>query len=104
MSSRKKKHRIEDALSATRAALEEGVVAGGGTALLRARPAVLAVVDSLTGDEQTGARSVWRALEARLDSSPTTLDSKCHSGAAGQSRTGSMGLAQPGRSNRPREG
>ncbi len=61
---KEKKHRIEDALSATRAALEEGVVAGGGTALLRARPSVLKVVDSLSGDEQTGARSVWRALEA----------------------------------------
>ncbi len=61
---KEKKHRIEDALSATRAALEEGVVAGGGTALLRSRASVLKVVDSLSGDEQTGARSVWRALEA----------------------------------------
>jgi chaperonin GroEL len=61
---KEKKHRIEDALSATRAALEEGVVAGGGTALLRSRPAVDAAVDGMTGDEQTGARSVSRALEA----------------------------------------
>ncbi len=61
---KEKKHRIEDALSATRAALEEGVVAGGGTALLRARPAVDAAVDGMSGDEQTGARSVSRALEA----------------------------------------
>ena len=61
---KEKKHRIEDALSATRAALEEGVVAGGGTALIRARKEVLKVVDSLEGDEQTGARSVWRALDA----------------------------------------
>ncbi len=61
---KEKKHRIEDALSATRAALEEGVVAGGGTALLRARPAVEKVMKKLKGDEQTGARSVWRALEA----------------------------------------
>ena len=61
---KEKKHRIEDALSATRAALEEGVVAGGGTALLRARDAVAATVESLNGDEATGARSVWRALEA----------------------------------------
>jgi chaperonin GroEL len=65
---KEKKHRIEDALSATRAALEEGVVAGGGTALLRTRPAVEASIASLTGDEATGARSVLRALE-----SPTRL-------------------------------
>ncbi len=61
---KEKKHRIEDALSATRAALEEGVVAGGGTALLRARPAVEAALATLEGDEATGARSVLRALEA----------------------------------------
>ncbi|HEY6415538.1 MAG TPA: chaperonin GroEL [Acidimicrobiales bacterium] len=65
---KEKKHRIEDALSATRAAIEEGVVAGGGTALLRSRIAVGKVVDSLQGDEATGARTVYRALEwpARL--------------------------------------
>ncbi len=61
---KEKKHRIEDALSATRAALEEGVVAGGGTALLRARPQVDALLTELSGDEETGARSVSRALEA----------------------------------------
>ncbi len=61
---KEKKHRIEDALSATRAALEEGVVAGGGTALLRCRPAVEAAIATLTGDEETGARSVLKALEA----------------------------------------
>ena len=61
---KEKKHRIEDALSATRAALEEGVVAGGGTALLRARPKVEASLKKLKGDEETGARSVLRALEA----------------------------------------
>ena len=60
---KEKKHRIEDALSATRAAIEEGIVAGGGTALLRSRPAVKAVVDSLNGDEATGARTVYTALE-----------------------------------------
>ncbi|MFM7082876.1 MAG: chaperonin GroEL, partial [Actinomycetota bacterium] len=59
---KEKKHRIEDAVSATRAAIEEGVVAGGGTALVRARPAVLKVVESLTGDEATGARSVYDSL------------------------------------------
>ncbi|MEZ5407900.1 MAG: chaperonin GroEL [Acidimicrobiales bacterium] len=61
---KEKKHRIEDALSATRAALEEGVVAGGGTALLRARPAVEAAIEKMVGDEETGARSVLKALEA----------------------------------------
>ena len=61
---KEKKHRIEDALSATRAAIEEGIVAGGGTALLRARAAVASAAESLSGDEATGARSVWKALEA----------------------------------------
>jgi len=61
---KEKKHRIEDALSATRAAIEEGVVAGGGTALLRARPAVASVIDGLDGDAQTGARIVYATLEA----------------------------------------
>ena len=61
---KEKKHRIEDAVSATRAAIEEGVVAGGGTALLRARPAVKTVAESLEGDEATGARTVWEALVA----------------------------------------
>src|SRR6187399_2908147 len=61
---KEKKHRIEDAVSATRAAIEEGVVAGGGVALLRARPAVAKVVASLEGDQATGARTVWEALVA----------------------------------------
>ena len=60
---KEKKHRIEDALSATRAAIEEGVVAGGGTALLRCREAVAAVAEELDGDEATGARLVHKALE-----------------------------------------
>ena len=61
---KEKKHRIEDALSATRAAIEEGVVAGGGVALLRARSAIEKVMKKLEGDEATGARSVWQAVEA----------------------------------------
>ena len=61
---KEKKHRIEDALSATRAAIEEGVVAGGGTALLRVRPAVASVIEGLDGDMATGARIVYAALEA----------------------------------------
>ena len=61
---KEKKHRIEDAVSSVRAAIEEGVVAGGGTALIRARGAVQKVVESLEGDEATGARTVWEALVA----------------------------------------
>jgi chaperonin GroEL len=61
---KEKKHRIEDAVSATKAAIEEGVVAGGGVALLRARDAVDAVASSLSGDEATGARIVWDSLSA----------------------------------------
>jgi chaperonin GroEL len=61
---KEKKHRIEDALSATRAAIEEGVVAGGGTALVRARAAVDAVVARLSGDEKVGATIVSRSLDA----------------------------------------
>jgi chaperonin GroEL len=61
---KEKKHRIEDALSATRAAIEEGIVPGGGTTLVRARAAVSPVVESLEGDEATGARSVFLALDA----------------------------------------
>ena len=58
-----KKLRIEDALSATKAAVEEGIVAGGGTALLNAIPAVKECVEGLSGDEKTGARILLRALE-----------------------------------------
>jgi len=61
---KEKKHRIEDALSATRAAIEEGVVAGGGTALVRAKAAVASAVEALDGDERTGAGIVLRSLDA----------------------------------------
>ncbi|GJM37567.1 MAG: 60 kDa chaperonin 1 [Acidimicrobiales bacterium] len=61
---KEKKHRIEDAVSATRAAIEEGIVAGGGTALLRSRAAVNDIIGSLEGDEATGARIIAKALEA----------------------------------------
>jgi chaperonin GroEL len=60
---REKKHRVEDALSAIRAALEEGIVPGGGVALLHAQQPVAGLLDSLDGDERTGARIVHRALE-----------------------------------------
>ncbi len=60
---KEKKLRIEDALAATRAAVEEGIVPGGGVALLTAIPKVKQLVDSLSGDEKTGAMIVMRALE-----------------------------------------
>ena len=58
-----KKLRLEDALSATKAAVEEGIVAGGGTALLNAIPAVKEFSETLSGDEKTGAKILLRALE-----------------------------------------
>ena len=60
---KEKKLRIEDALAATKAAVEEGIVAGGGTALINAMPAVEALIGTLEGDEKTGAKIVLRALE-----------------------------------------
>lgn len=61
---KEKKLRIEDALAATKAAVEEGIVAGGGTALINAMPAVSKLIDTLNGDEKTGAQIVLKALEA----------------------------------------
>src|SRR5258706_7865573 len=63
---KEKKHRIEDAVSTTKAAIEEGVVPGGGVALLRSQKAVLDAAAQLSGDEATGARLVAHALEAPL--------------------------------------
>jgi chaperonin GroEL len=63
---KEKKHRIEDAVQTTKAAVEEGVVAGGGVALLRAQAQVLEASKQLDGDEETGARMVARALEEPL--------------------------------------
>ena len=63
---KEKKHLIEDAVSTTKAAIEEGVVPGGGVALLRSQAAVLKVAESLKGDEATGARLVARSLEGPL--------------------------------------
>jgi chaperonin GroEL len=60
---KEKKHRVEDALSATRAALEEGIVPGGGVVFLHAQQPVADLLDSLDGDERTGARIIYRALE-----------------------------------------
>jgi chaperonin GroEL len=61
---KEKKHRVEDALQATRAALEEGIVPGGGVALLRAQGAIQ--IDGFEGDERTGAQIIHRALEEPL--------------------------------------
>ena len=63
---KEKKHRIEDAVSTTKAAIEEGVVAGGGVTLLRAQRKVLDLVPTLPADEATGARIVAKALEEPL--------------------------------------
>jgi chaperonin GroEL len=97
---KEKKHRIEDAVSATRAAIEEGVVAGGGTALVRARSSVAAVVSSLSGDEATGARTVWESLvaparliadNAGLEGAVTTQQVEAAEGSTGlNAATGEM--------------
>ncbi|HEU0245783.1 MAG TPA: chaperonin GroEL [Gaiellaceae bacterium] len=63
---KEKKHRVEDALQATRAALEEGIVPGGGVALINAGDAVKKTLDALEGDERTGANIIIRALEEPL--------------------------------------
>src|SRR5476649_1678353 len=63
---KEKKHRIEDAVSTTKAAIEEGVVPGGGVALLRSQTAIYEAADKLEGDEATGCRLVATAVEAPL--------------------------------------
>ncbi|MBO5200185.1 MAG: chaperonin GroEL [Clostridia bacterium] len=63
---KEQKLRIEDALAATKAAVEEGIVAGGGTALVNAIPAVTALLDETDGDEKTGVKIVLKALEAPI--------------------------------------
>ena len=60
------KLRMEDALNATRAAVEEGIIAGGGSAYIHASKEVAKLVEELDGDEKTGARVVLKALEAPL--------------------------------------
>ena len=63
---KEQKLRIEDALSATKAAVEEGIVAGGGVSLVNAIPAVTALIETCEGDEKTGVRIVLKALEAPI--------------------------------------
>ncbi len=103
---KEKKHRIEDALSATRAAVEEGIVAGGGTALIRARKSVNDLADTLDGDEATG-----RADRGPLARGAAALDRLQRRprgrGAGGAGRVGE-GQHRPERGQRrdggPREG
>ena len=89
---KEKKHRIEDALSATRAAIEEGIVAGGGVALVRSRAAVDKLAKSLDGDEATGARIVahalseplrWIAINAGLEGAVTVRQVESETGYVG---------------------
>ena len=75
---KEKKLRIEDALNAAKAAVEEGIVAGGGTAPLHTTAAVDAVIDALEGDERTGARIVRKALEAPPDRGQCRPGGQCH--------------------------
>src|SRR5581483_4162026 len=63
---KEKKHRVEDALSATRAAVEEGIVPGGGVAFINALPALDPLLEQLDGDERTGVLILRRALEEPL--------------------------------------
>ena len=60
---KEKKLRLEDALNATRAAVEEGIVPGGGTALIGVLPEIYKLIESLEGDQKTGAKIIARALE-----------------------------------------
>jgi chaperonin GroEL len=89
---KEKKHRIEDALSATRAAIEEGIVAGGGVAFVRSRKAAEKAAESLDGDEATGARIVahaldeplkWIAVNAGLEGAVTVRQVASESGTTG---------------------
>jgi chaperonin GroEL len=63
---KERKFKVEDALHATRAAVEEGIIPGGGTAYISALPAVKELIDTLQGDEKTGAAIILRSLEEPL--------------------------------------
>ncbi len=111
---KEKKHRIEDALSATRAAIEEGVVAGSAATLLRAQKAITKLIADLDGDQATGARSVLKALEAPLywvatnagiEGSLIVEQSKAEKGTARlQRRHRQLRGSAQGRHHRPRQG
>ena len=90
---KEKKHRIEDAVSTAKAAVEEGIVPGGGVALVRSQTAVLAVAKKLDGDEATGARLVAKAMEEPLRQ--IALNAGIEPGVAGErvkAMEGSEGL------------
>ena len=111
---KEKKHRIEDAVSATKAAIDEGIVPGGGTALLRSRAAIETAIDKLEGDEATGARIVLgRPSRPRPAPSPTTpappvrsSSSACSPSPAASASTpppaSSRTWSRPASSTRPR--
>ena len=94
---KEKKLRIEDALNATRAAVEEGVVAGGGTIFVNVIPAVEALLGSVEGDEKTGVRIIAKALEAPSVRSPPTPVSVAPSSGEGPFQPARLGFG-PGRS------
>ena len=75
---KEKKLRIEDALSATKAAVEEGIVAGGGTALMNAIPAVAKLAETAEGDEKTGVQIVLKALEEPVRQIAAYADRRAH--------------------------
>ena len=83
---KEKKHRVEDALQATRAALEEGIVPGGGVALLNAADTVKKGFETLEGDEKTGAASSCARSRSRFGSSPTTRASRARSSSTRSAR------------------
>ena len=113
---KEKKHRIEDALSATRAAIEEGVVAGGGVALLAGPPGHReGDQGALTGDEATGARSVWRGSrgarpahrrQRRSSKAPSSSSRSLRETRQRRPQRGDRRLRGPaqGRRHRPRQG
>ena len=111
---KEKKHRIEDAVSTAKAAVEEGVVPGGGVALLRSQAAVLAVAKKLDGDEATGARLVAKAIEeplrqialnAGIEPGVATERVKAHGGQRGpQRRHRRLRGPHQGRRRRPHQG
>lgn len=68
------KLRMEDALNATRAAVEEGIIAGGGSAYIHATKDVAALADTLEGDEKTGAKVILKALRLRCTTFPQMQD------------------------------
>src|ERR671912_154214 len=97
---KEKKHRIEDAVSTTKAAIEEGVVPGGGVALVRALAAVEGVAEKLEGDEATGARIVARSLTAPLKQ--IAENAGLDRGAVPHHRSGDRRQAGEGARPRPR--